>query len=81
MMDLVIYSAIKSISSSNNSISSSDNYIGNIFYKNGVVVITDTGSFSSSISYTDVTTDNYNIKFKSTQTIFVQEYTFKNKSK
>ena len=59
------------------SISSSDNYVGNIFYKNGVVVITDTGSFSSSINYTDVTRTNYNIKFESTQTIFVQEYTLK----
>ena len=72
-----LYAASASISSSNNSMSSSHNYIGNIFYKNGVVVITDTGSFSSSIDYTDVTTDNYNIKFKSTQTIFVQEYTLK----
>ena len=66
-----------SITSSNNSISSSDNYVGNIFYKNGVVTITDTGSYSASISYTDVTKTNYNIEFQSTQTIFVQEYTLK----
>ena len=31
-----------SVTSSNNSISSSDNYVGNIFYKNGVITITET---------------------------------------
>ena len=66
-----------SITQSNTSISSSDNYVGNIFYNNGVVVITETGSYSASISYTDITTDNYKVQFESTQTIFVQEYTLK----
>ena len=66
-----------SITSSNNSISSSDNYVGNIFYKNGIVTITETGSYSASINYTDVTKTNYNVAFQSTQTIFVQEYTLK----
>ena len=66
-----------SITQSNTSISSSDNYVGNIFYNNGVVVITETGSFSSSINYTDVTRTNYKVEFQSTQTIFVQEYTLK----
>ena len=65
------------ITSSNNSISSSDNYVGNIFYKDGVVTITETGSYSASISYTDVTRKNYNVEFESTQTIFVNEYTLK----
>lgn len=72
-----LFAVDASISSSTNSVSSSDNYIGNIFYKNGVVTITDTGSFSASINYTDVTKTNYNIEFQSTQTIFVQEYTLK----
>jgi hypothetical protein len=72
-----LYAIGASITSSNNSISSSDNYVGNIFYKNGVVAITETGSYSASISYTDVTKTNYNVKFESTQTIFVQEYTLK----
>tara|TARA_R110002074_G_scaffold77919_2_gene176561 strand:- start:2630 stop:3478 length:849 start_codon:yes stop_codon:yes gene_type:complete len=72
-----LYSVGASITSSNNSISSSDNYVGNIFYKNGVVNITETGSYSASISYTDVTTGNYTLDFESTQTIFVREYTLK----
>ena len=72
-----LYAASASISSSNSSMSSSDNYVGNIFYNNGVVVITETGSYSASISYTDVTTGNYSLDFESTQTIFVQEYTLK----
>ena len=65
------------ITSSNNSISSSDNYVGNIFYKDGVVTITETGSYSTSRSYTDITRKNYNVEFESTQTIFVNEYTLK----
>ena len=50
-------------SSSNSSVSSSDNYVGNIFYEHGTIVITDTGSFSSSLdtSYTNVTSDTYTI--------------------
>ena len=39
--------------------------------------ITETGSYSASINYTDVTKTNYNVAFQSTQTIFVQEYTLK----
>ena len=33
------------VSSSNTSLSSSDNYVGNIFYNSGIAVITDTGSY------------------------------------
>ena len=42
-----LYAVGASISSSNSSMSSSDNYVGNIFYNNGVVVITETGSFNN----------------------------------
>ena len=60
--------------------SSSDNYVGNIFYNHGIVTITDTGSYSGStatdaIKYTDVTTNKYTLKFQSTQTIYTHEYT------
>ena len=54
--------------------SSSDNYVGNIFYNHGIATITDTGSYSSSINYTDVTTDKYTLEFSSTQTISTYEY-------
>jgi hypothetical protein len=69
-----LYSVGNSDSQSVSSPSSSDNYIGNIFYNHGVVTITDTGSYSSSINYTDVTTDSYTLEFDSTQTIYTYEY-------
>tara|TARA_Y100001963_G_scaffold111412_1_gene154093 strand:- start:247 stop:1104 length:858 start_codon:yes stop_codon:yes gene_type:complete len=56
------------------SISSSDNYIGNIFYNTGLVVLTETGSWSGSVNYTDVSTENYTTDFKSTHTLYIQEY-------
>tara|TARA_A100001201_G_scaffold90652_1_gene79369 strand:+ start:510 stop:1391 length:882 start_codon:yes stop_codon:yes gene_type:complete len=58
-------------SASNSHPSSSDNYIGNIWYEHGVFVITDTGSFSASVAsnYTNVTSGNYDIRFNSVQHI------------
>ena len=63
--------------SSATSISSSDNYVGNIFYRTGVVTLAETGSWSSSIDYTDVLTGNFNVGFDSTHTIYSKEYTCK----
>ena len=57
----------------NNSISSSDNYVGNIFYDKGLAVITETGSWSGSVDYSDLGT-NYNLKFDSVNTINTYEY-------
>ncbi len=70
-----LYPVGNSTSQSTTSPSSSDNYVGNIFYNHGIVTITDTGSYSSSINYTDVTTGKYTLEFKSTQTISTHEYT------
>ena len=46
--------------------------VGNVFYNDGVIVITDTGS------YADVATksgsDGFSVKFNSTQTIYEREY-------
>ena len=70
-----LYSVGNSDSQSTTSPSSSDNYIGNIFYNHGIATITDTGSYSSSINYTDVTTNNYTLEFSSTQTVYTYEYT------
>ena len=63
-------------SASNSHPSSSDNYVGNIWYEQGVVVITDTGSFSASAAsnYTSVTSDTYSLKFNSLQTISTTSY-------
>lgn len=70
-----LYPVDNTISNSTASPSSSDNYVGNIFYDLGVVTITDTGSYATGRSYTDATTDKYTLQFKSTQTIYTHEYT------
>ncbi len=58
------------------SISSSENYIGNVFYDFGVISITETGSWSGSKNYTDSFVDkDLDIQFNATQTIYVREYT------
>ncbi len=55
------------------SISSSDNYVGNIFYEQGLAIITETGSWSGSVNYSDLAT-NFNLKFDSHDTITTHEY-------
>ena len=69
------------------SLSSSDNYVGNIFYNLGIINITETGSFgptaaSADISYSNVGngldggigSGSYDIKFDSTHTITSRVY-------
>lgn len=70
-------------------LSSSANYIGNIFYDLGVAVITETGSWSGSVDYTDIGTEyitdslaekDYRywiLKFNSTTPIFTSQYSIK----
>ena len=60
-------------SSADTSISSSKNYKGNIFYKKGVITITDTGSYNG-VNYSNLTTGSFDINFKSTHTIFTAEH-------
>ena len=57
----------------NNSISSSDNYVGNIFYDKGLVIISETGSWSGSVNYSDFG-ENYTLKFDSFDTRVTHEY-------
>tara|TARA_R100000008_G_scaffold58659_2_gene36475 strand:+ start:12596 stop:13525 length:930 start_codon:yes stop_codon:yes gene_type:complete len=58
------------------SISSSDNYVGNIYYDTGLAIITETGSWSGSVNYSQVTSQsNYKLQFDSTHTIYTNEYT------
>jgi hypothetical protein len=59
----------------NSSVSSSLNYVGNIFYDKGLAVITETGSWSGSVKYSDLAT-NFTLEFSSFNTIYSREYTF-----
>ena len=56
------------LAGSSTSISSSENYVGNIFYDKGLAVITETGSWSGSIDYSDLGT-NYIVKLDSSNMI------------
>jgi len=69
-----LYPVGNTISESNSSPSSSDNYIGNIFYRLGVATITTTGSYDSGVKYTDITTGNYRVSFDSSHKIYSQQY-------
>ena len=61
------------LTGSSNSISASDNYVGNIFYKQGIAIITETGSWSGSVNYSDLAT-NYKVQLDSSNTITTYEY-------
>ena len=56
-----LYSTNAHHSQSTTAASSSDNYVGNIFYDKGLAVITETGSWSGSVDYSDLAT-NYTLK-------------------
>ena len=70
-----LYAPDASFSQSVSALSSSDNYVGNIFYDIGVFTITETGSFNGSVNYSDVTSGNYGIKYKGTNIINTYEWT------
>jgi len=69
-----LYSTNAHHSQSTSAASSSDNYVGNIFYDKGLAVITETGSWSGSVDYSDLAT-NFNLNFDSVNTITTHEYT------
>ena len=50
----------------------SGSLVGNIFYNDGIIVITETGSYSSVA--TSNGTDGFTLKFNSSQTIYEREY-------
>jgi|TARA_R110001583_G_scaffold7769_2_gene38191 hypothetical protein len=68
-----LYSTNAHHSQSTNNATSSDNYVGNIFYDKGLAVITETGSWSGSVNYSDLAT-NFTLKFDSYNTIRTHEY-------
>ena len=73
-----LYSTNATFSQSVSALSSSDNYVGNIFYNYGLAVLTETGSWSGSVNYDDLARD-YNLRFESTNTMYVREFTIKAK--
>ena len=50
----------------------SGSLVGNVFYNDGIIVITDTGSYSEVGTKTGA--DGFTLKFNSTQTIYEREY-------
>jgi len=68
-----LYSTNAHHSQSVTNASSSDNYVGNIFYDKGLAIITETGSWSGSVRYSDLA-DNFTLKFDSQHTITTHEY-------
>jgi len=68
-----LYSTNAHHSQSNTNSSSIDNYIGNIFYDKGLVLITETGSWSGSVNYSTLVS-NYSMSFDSVNTIQTNEY-------
>jgi len=69
-----LYSTNTTFSQSVTPLSSSDNYVGNIFYDVGVVAITETASFDGSNNYTEVTSGNYSIEYQGINTINTYEW-------
>jgi hypothetical protein len=70
-----LYSTNATFSQSVSALSSSDNYVGNIFYDIGVFTITETASFNGSVNYSDVTSGNYSVAYQGTNTITTYEWT------
>jgi len=63
-----------SSSNPNLSLSSSANYVGNIFYELGVFTIVETGSYDGTNNYSDVTSGNYTLNYKGVHGITTYEY-------
>ena len=70
-----LYSTNATFSQSVSALSSSDNYVGNIFYNVGTFAITETASFDGSQNYTDVTSGDYTITYKGTTVVNTYEWT------
>ena len=68
-----LYSTNAHHSQSTSAASSSDNYVGNIFYDKGLAIITETGSWSGSVNYSDLAT-NYTVKLDSSNMITTYNY-------
>jgi len=77
-----LFSTNAAHSQSAGALSTSNNYVGNIFYNVGVFAITETGSFNgisispsgSNKDYTDVTSGDYTIKYQGTTQVNTYEW-------
>jgi hypothetical protein len=70
-----LYSSNAHYSQSVSAPSSSANYVGNIFYDLGFVIITENDPWSGSVKYSDITKGtNFDIKLESYNTITTHEY-------
>ena len=81
-----LYSTNAEHSQSVGSLSSQENYVGNIFYELGVVVLSETGSWSGSVNYTDIArTDGtaeqtyryWDLRINSTLPIYTSQYSIR----
>jgi len=56
-------------------VNNSGSIVGNVFYSDGIIVVTDTGSYAT--VGTGTGTDGFSLKFDSSQTIYEREYVCK----
>ena len=70
-----LYSTNATFSQSVSALSSSDNYIGNIFYSVGAFTITETASFDGSQDYTEVTSGDFTLAYQGTTMVNTYEWT------
>ena len=72
-----LYSTNATFSQSVSALSSSDNYVGNIFYDIGAFTITETASFNgaANVDYLNVTRGNYILEYQGNNTITTYEWT------
>ena len=56
-------------------LSSSDNYVGNVFYDIGAFSITETASYDGTNDYKDVTSGNYVVSYKGTRDLTTYDWT------
>ena len=69
-----LYAPNASVSQSVSALSSSDNYVGNIFYDVGIFAITETSSYDWTNNYSDVTSGTYTVTYKGARDISTHEW-------
>ena len=69
-----LYAPNANVSQSVSALSSSDNYVGNIFYDVGIFAITETSSYDGTNNYSDVTSGTYTVTYKGARDISTHEW-------
>ena len=70
-----LYAPDATFSQSVSALSSSDNYVGNVFYDIGAFTITETASFDGTNDYKDVTSGNYRLNYQGARTLTTYDWT------